>query len=119
MGGSLQVAGYLDPYKDAMEGQMSIWKNSLSEPVFQDQEKAKFILSLIGDQFCDMVQSEQKCLSMHYEIAENKTIVWKPTVKGVREMCDTCKTTIFNHHWTCGRCGVYICLDCYRVSCDF
>ena len=45
---------------------------------------------------------------------ENKTLVWKPAVKGVREMCDVCETTIFDHHWTCGRCGVFVCLDDYK-----
>ena len=45
---------------------------------------------------------------------ENKTLVWKPAVKGVREMCDVCETTIFDHHWTSGRCGVFVCLDDYK-----
>ena len=78
--------------------------------------KAKFILGLIGDQFCDMVLAERKCVSMHFEVGENKTIVWKPAVEKVREVCDVCKTSIFNYHWTCGRCGLFICLDCYQVS---
>ena len=114
-GSSLTVAGYLDPKIDPVESQMTIWRDSSFNTSFQDKDKAKYILGLIGDQFCDMVLSEQKCLSMHNEVAESKTIVWKPAVKGVREMCDVCKTTIFNHHWTCGRCGVFICLDCYQV----
>lgn len=116
LGQSLIVAGYLDPQRDVQSSQLTIWRESLSAgPAFEDVNKAKFILGLIGDQFCDMVISEQKCLVMHLEAGENKTIVWKPAVKGVREMCDVCKTTIFDHHWTCGRCGVYVCLDCYQV----
>ena len=114
-GTSLSVAGYLDPLKDPdPESQLDIWKASLSKPTFESVQKAQFILQLIGDQFCDMVMAEQKCLSMHLEVAENKTIVWKPAVKGVREMCDVCKTTLFNHHWICGRCGLFVCLDCYH-----
>ena len=108
------VAGYLDPQRDASESDLTIWKKSLSLPTFVDKEKAKFILGLIGDQFCDMVLAEQK-LHLEFQSSENKTLVWKPAVKGVREMCDVCKTTIFDHHWICGRCGVFVCLDCYQV----
>ena len=57
---------------------------------------------------------EQKCLSLNREQAENKLVVWKRAVKGVREMCDVCQTTLFNYHWTCGQCGVFVCLDCYK-----
>ena len=86
-------------------------------PYFVNKEKAKFILGLIGDQFCDMVLTEQK-LHLEAQFMENKTLAWKPAVKGVREMCDVCKTTIFDHHWICGHCGVFVCLDCYQVRCQ-
>ena len=33
---------------------------------------------------------------------------------GVREMCDVCDATLFNHHWACARCGFVVCIDCYR-----
>lgn len=46
----------------------------------------------------------------------DKTIAWKRVVQGVREMCDVCETTLFNFHWTCGKCGFVVCLDCYKVS---
>lgn len=46
-----------------------------------------------------------------------KTIAWKRVVKGVREMCDVCETTLFNFHWACGKCGFAVCIDCYKVSC--
>ncbi len=79
-------------------------------------DKAKFILGLIGDQFCDMVTAETKCKLWHNEVAIDKNVVWQPAVKGVRDMCDVCKTTVFNYHWICGRCGVFVCLDCYQVK---
>lgn len=46
----------------------------------------------------------------------DKTIAWKRVVQGVREICDVCETTLFNFHWTCGKCGFVVCLDCYKVS---
>ena len=45
--------------------------------------------------------------------AEN--ISWKRPVKGIREMCDSCSTTLFNMHWTCTKCGHAVCLDCYNA----
>ena len=71
-GSSLNVAGYLDPFKDPSNSQLEIWQGQISN--FSSVQKAQFILQLIGDQFCDMVMAEQKCLTMHLEAAENKTI---------------------------------------------
>jgi len=63
-----------------------------------------------------MVRQERKCLTLHSDSQpETKNVAWKPSVRCVREMCDVCKTTLFNYHWTCGRCGIFICLDCYQV----
>lgn len=45
--------------------------------------------------------------------------MWKRPVLLVREMCDICATTIFNTHWTCGKCGFGVCLDCFRAARDF
>ena len=51
LGGNFSVAGFLDPQRDPLESQISIWKDSVSKPAFQDVYKAKFILNLIGMQF--------------------------------------------------------------------
>jgi hypothetical protein len=111
-GGVLTVAGYLDPHKDPTAKDMVLWKTNADNPPDIPVDKVKYMLGLIGDQFCDMVMQERKCLLLH--LSENKSIAWKPAVKGVRDMCDVCKTTIFNYHWTCGRCGIFFCLDCYQ-----
>jgi len=42
-------------------------------------------------------------------------MAWKRPVKGIREMCDSCSTTLFNMHWTCTKCGHAVCLDCYNA----
>ena len=66
---SVNVAGYLDPHADVGNSDLDIWKESLTTPAFADKEKAKFMLGLIGDQFCDMVLAEQK---LHLEVNEFK-----------------------------------------------
>ena len=110
----LVVAGYLNPMKDPKPDQISLWTPDKNNPPSNcDITKTKYILGLIGDQFCQMVQQERKCLSIH--MGANKTIAWKAPVRGVREMCDVCKTTLFNYHWICGVCGMFVCLDCYQT----
>ena len=117
--GNLIVAGYLDPHKDPTEKDMKIWQG---QPLEQGEkpkmslDKVRYTLGLIGDQFCDLVQQEKKCLSNIVTSTDGAQTrpVWKPAVKGVREMCDVCKTTLFNNHWTCGKCGFYVCLDCHH-----
>ena len=44
--------------------------------------------------------------------------VWKCAVRGVRELCDTCDTTIFNLHWVCRHCGFTICPSCFQLACS-
>lgn len=51
---------------------------------------------------------------MGSELGE-QPVIWKRVVKGVREMCDLCDTTLFNYHWTCGKCGFVVCIDCYEA----
>ena len=112
--GDLVVAGYLNPQTDPKPDEISLWRPDKNRPPSGfDVAKTKYILSLIGDQFCQMVQQERKCLSIH--MGANKTIAWKKPVRGVREMCDVCKTTLFNYHWICGTCGLFVCLDCYQT----
>ena len=112
--GQMQVKGYLSPKFDPTDKEMELWMTGKSTEPNVPPEKARYILSLIGDQFCDMVRQEYKCLQPGLNMSENRNVVWKPAVKGVREMCDVCKTTLFNFHWMCGQCGTFICLDCYQ-----
>ena len=44
--------------------------------------------------------------------------IWKRAVQGIRELCDTCDTSIFNFHWLCKNCGFCICPACYHLACD-
>jgi lysine-specific demethylase 3 len=119
--GHVSVVGYLDPERDPRETEakndVDMWVSRPEKAPHDDVEKSKFILGLIGDQFCDMVRQEQKCVALHHsQQPEVRSVAWKRAVKNVREMCDVCKTTLFNFHWTCGRCGIVACLDCYQVQ---
>ncbi|XP_045769375.1 probable JmjC domain-containing histone demethylation protein 2C isoform X2 [Maniola jurtina] len=108
----LAIAGFSDPYKDAEEDDKKLWLSSSAGAAELDIEMSCFLLREIGDQFCELLQQEKEAESHH--LNEDKTIAWKRVVQGVREMCDVCETTLFNFHWTCGKCGFVVCLDCYK-----
>ncbi|XP_041980199.1 uncharacterized protein LOC121733870 isoform X2 [Aricia agestis] len=108
----LAIAGFSDPYKDAEEDDKKLWLSASPGAAELDIEMSCFLLREIGDQFCQLIQQEKEAESHH--LNEDKTIAWKRVVQGVREMCDVCETTLFNFHWTCGKCGFVVCLDCYK-----
>ncbi|XP_015112860.1 probable JmjC domain-containing histone demethylation protein 2C isoform X3 [Diachasma alloeum] len=128
----LAIAGYSDPHKDASEDDLRLWlpgnhepsanskdekseKNEDEKPADKqplDLEMACRLLRQVGDQFCDLLHQEKNALQEH--MAEDGTVAWKRVIQGVRELCDVCETTLFNYHWTCGRCGFVVCIDCYK-----
>ncbi|XP_013192527.2 lysine-specific demethylase 3B isoform X1 [Amyelois transitella] len=108
----LALAGFSDPYKDADEEDKKLWLSSSAGAAELDIEMSCFLLREIGDQFCELLQQEKDAESHH--LNDDKTIAWKRVVQGVREICDVCETTLFNFHWTCGKCGFVVCLDCYK-----
>ncbi|XP_054433658.1 lysine-specific demethylase 3A isoform X2 [Pteronotus mesoamericanus] len=110
--GVLRVAGFLTPNKYDSEA-IGLWLPLTKNIVGTDLDTAKYILANIGDHFCQMVISEKEAMST---IEPHRQVAWKRAVKGVREMCDVCDTTIFNLHWVCPRCGFGVCVDCYRMK---
>ncbi|XP_074503604.1 lysine-specific demethylase 3B isoform X2 [Sebastes fasciatus] len=108
--GILRVEGFLSPQQsDSMA--MGLW---LPAPAVQeglDLDTSKYILANVGDQFCQLVMSEKEAMMM---VEPHQKVAWKRAVRGVREMCDVCETTLFNIHWVCRKCGFGVCLDCYR-----
>lgn len=111
--GQLAIAGFSNPHKDALEDDLKLWlPNAENPPTDLDLETSRFLLKQVGDHFCDLLIQEKDAISEH--MSEDKTIAWKRVVQGVREMCDVCETTLFNFHWTCGKCGFVVCLDCYK-----
>ena len=79
--GYLMVDGYLDPVKDPKQTDIALWSaDPAKAPTDVDLVKIKYILGLIGDQFCNMVQQERKCLSLH--MSSNKESQPKKTNPG-------------------------------------
>nr|XP_045008604.1 lysine-specific demethylase 3A isoform X3 [Jaculus jaculus] len=110
--GVLRVEGFLTPNKYDSEA-IGLWLPLTKNVTGTDLDTAKYILANIGDHFCQMVISEKEAMST---IEPHRQVAWKRAVKGVREMCDVCDTTIFNLHWVCPRCGFGVCVDCYRMK---
>uniref|UniRef100_F6UNC1 Lysine-specific demethylase n=2 Tax=Ornithorhynchus anatinus TaxID=9258 RepID=F6UNC1_ORNAN len=109
--GILRVEGFLSPQQSDPDA-MNLWipSSSLAEGI--DLETSKYILANVGDQFCQLVMSEKEAMMM---VEPHQKVAWKRAVRGVREMCDVCETTLFNIHWVCRKCGFGVCLDCYRL----
>ncbi|XDV36931.1 hypothetical protein PO909_006639 [Leuciscus waleckii] len=109
--GILRVEGFLSPQQsDSMA--MGLWLPSLAVHEGLDLDTSKYILANVGDQFCQLVMSEKEAMMM---VEPHQKVAWKRAVRGVREMCDVCETTLFNIHWVCRKCGFGVCLDCYRL----
>ncbi|XP_052009503.1 probable JmjC domain-containing histone demethylation protein 2C [Xyrauchen texanus] len=77
-----------------------------------DLEMSKYVLSLIGDKFCQLVKTENTAVTW---VKKDTQVMWKRAVRGVREMCDSCEATLFNMHWACHKCGFVVCMDCYNA----
>ncbi|XP_005992452.1 lysine-specific demethylase 3B isoform X2 [Latimeria chalumnae] len=109
--GILRVEGFLNPQQSDPEA-MGLWIPAVSTAEGLDLETSKYILANVGDQFCQLVMSEKEAMMM---VEPHQKVAWKRAVRGVREMCDVCETTLFNIHWVCRKCGFGVCLDCYRL----
>ncbi|KAM4675517.1 lysine-specific demethylase 3B isoform 2-T2 [Discoglossus pictus] len=109
--GILRVEGFLSPQQSDSEA-MSLWVPFCVPAQGIDLETSKYILANVGDQFCQLVMSEKEAMMM---VEPQQKVAWKRAVRGVREMCDVCETTLFNIHWVCRKCGFGVCLDCYRL----
>jgi len=117
--GTLAVAGYPDPYKNIENIDLSLWlPNTLlsDRSDFNIQASTK-ILGDAGGQFCMFVKDEIDALNFNLpRNGKPRKILWKKSVNGIREMCDVCRTTIFNHHWCCRKCGFVVCIDCFKAK---
>ena len=113
----LVIVGYLNPMRDPKPADVANWSlQNIDINEDLDDKTAAFILKKVGGLLCDMVTEEKKFKDKY--IASGRHVIWRRQHTGVREMCDVCSTTIFNHHLTCTTCGIMVCCDCYtaRVS---
>ncbi|XP_043560459.1 lysine-specific demethylase 3A-like isoform X1 [Chiloscyllium plagiosum] len=110
--GVLRAGGFLTPNQCDPES-LRLWMPSDANIDGLDLDTSKYILANIGDHFCQLVMSEKEALKL---VEPCKRIAWKRAVRGIREMCDACETTLFNIHWVCPKCGFGVCLDCYKMK---
>ncbi|XP_054708176.1 probable JmjC domain-containing histone demethylation protein 2C isoform X2 [Uloborus diversus] len=112
--GTILSAGFSEP-SDASEEDLKLWLPPIDSPSADIEiETSKFLLTHMGDKFCDLVEMEREAQKLH--LSTDVTITWKRVVQGVREMCDVCETTLFNIHWVCHKCGFVVCIDCYKFK---
>ncbi len=96
---------------DADKNDFDLWKQDLNEnnnQLIDNNTKIK-ILSQVGDSFKNLVDYEWKMREKF-----KNGIIWKRLINGIRELCDLCKTSIFNGHLACLECGYSVCLNCYQ-----
>ncbi|XP_064176425.1 probable JmjC domain-containing histone demethylation protein 2C isoform X1 [Anguilla rostrata] len=110
--GVIRIDGFSSPDQYDEEA-VSLWAPDVYEDNELDLETSKYILSHIGDKFCQLVLTESAAATW---IKKDAKIAWKRAVRGVREMCDACEATLFNMHWVCQKCGFVVCLDCYKAK---
>ncbi|TSK14568.1 putative JmjC domain-containing histone demethylation protein 2C [Bagarius yarrelli] len=110
--GVIRIDGFSSPDQHDEEA-LSLWAPDAYEENDLDLETSKYILSCIGDKFCQLVMSEKTAATW---IKKDAKIAWKRAVRGVRESCDACEATLFNIHWVCQKCGFVVCLDCYKAK---
>lgn len=79
-------------------------------------ETAKYVITNVGEKFCELMMHENHVISELLKSSPDSNIIWKHSVARVREMCDSCNTTLFNMHWVCEKCGFVVCLDCYSLK---
>uniref|UniRef100_A0A674MWP9 Probable JmjC domain-containing histone demethylation protein 2C n=1 Tax=Takifugu rubripes TaxID=31033 RepID=A0A674MWP9_TAKRU len=110
--GVIRIDGFSNPDQFDDEA-LSLWDPGVMQNSFLDKTTATYILSFIGDKFCQMVVTENTAAAW---VKKDTKLAWKRAVRGVREMCDACEVTIFNIHWVCQKCGFVVCLDCFKAK---
>ncbi|CAL8078522.1 unnamed protein product [Calicophoron daubneyi] len=132
--GILKIADFCHS-TEATPADRSLWEmhDSVSPPL--SVNAAKYILERAGMLFCRLLRQELSVLNSNRDkevplrrgpgappknglrrgavtFRFDSSVAWKQPVKGVREMCDVCETTMFNTHWVCAKCGYSVCVHC-------
>ncbi|XP_030057856.1 lysine-specific demethylase hairless isoform X2 [Microcaecilia unicolor] len=73
---------------------------------------ARYLLSTLGDIFCEMVRRDREAL---LGATSGGEIAWRRNRPNLH-ICDICRTSFFNTHWSCSRCGSQLCFQCYQLK---
>lgn len=64
--GKLAVAGFSDPHRDATTEDLKLWSPlNDNPPPDLDLDTSRFLLSQVGDQFCDLLYQEEAAAQIH------------------------------------------------------
>ncbi|XP_076835102.1 putative JmjC domain-containing histone demethylation protein 2C [Brachyhypopomus gauderio] len=113
--GVVRVDGF-SVAEESDEEAVRVWMSGFEDEGSEERKEmepdtAKYVLTLTGDKFCQLVKTENIASTW---IKKDTQLMWKRAVRGVREMCDACEATLFNMHWACHKCGFVVCMDCYK-----
>lgn len=68
----LAIAGFSDPHKDPTEDDLKLWMPDYDSPPDDlDLAMSRYLLSHVGDQFCDLLQQEKEAMEEHMNKGEN------------------------------------------------
>lgn len=72
--GQLAISGFSDPFKDPSVEDTKLWMpDPIKPPVILDLEMSRFVLTKVGDQFCDLLHQEKQAMSEH--MSDGKFII--------------------------------------------
>nr|XP_033805494.1 lysine-specific demethylase hairless isoform X2 [Geotrypetes seraphini]XP_033805495.1 lysine-specific demethylase hairless isoform X2 [Geotrypetes seraphini] len=106
--GELRVDGFPTLDEADSDGLRDMKPRELS----QSPSPARYLLSTLGDSFCEMVRKDWEALLGATSGAE---IAWRRDRPNLH-ICDICRTSFFNTHWSCSRCGSQLCFQCYQLK---
>lgn len=114
---------FLDPHDGPDTNDLNMWMpgkdschfrlDQCAKKPLENSNAAHIILEEIGDEFFSLYLAEHAAYSEFVKHHNKEDIVWKPAISGERELCDVCRTTVFNYHYICKECAFSACLDCY------
>lgn len=76
--GQLAISGFSDPFKDPSPEDTKLWMpDPIKPPVNLDLEMSRFVLTKVGDQFCDLLHQEKQAMSEHMSDGKFSLLFYK------------------------------------------
>ena len=94
---------------DTIAHRLKLDTAKIGDPNLSELETHIKIVAYLRDAFVTILAEEKR------ERDKAKQVYWKRQLENVREICDQCKTSIFNGHYACKDCGFAVCIDCKRT----